>query len=139
MRPDGFNLSNSPDQDRFFEILSGIPAGTATVDEAVILATRMSPIDRRESSASPLVRRLYGRLDADAAGRIRTALSFPHSAEDALELNPTRSPRVQTFLETIALRDAVELPIRYGRLAEREREAISMNASIFKYMDRHLD
>jgi hypothetical protein len=138
-RPDGFNLSNSPDQDRFFEILSGIGAGTTTVDDAVLLATRMSPLDRRECSTSPLIRRLYGRLDADDAGRIRNALAFPQSAEGARELNPTRSGRVQSFLETIALRDSAELPIRYGRLNAPERESVSMNLAVWNYTDRHLD
>jgi hypothetical protein len=138
-RPDGYNLTNSPDQDRLFQILQGIPGGTATVDDAVLLATRMSPLDRREASLSPLIRRLYRALPAEDGARIRGALAFPQTAPHARELNPDRSRRVQAFLEAIALRDELAIETRYRRMSAGERSQMAHNAALLVFVDRNVD
>ena len=104
--PDGYNLANNPNLDRLYQLLNGI-RGEARPSKATLThIVRMSPGERSEATASPLIQRLYRSLGADNSTRVEYALKFPVVAAHATLLNPSNSMRVTSFLEAIALRES---------------------------------
>ena len=55
LRPDGFNLDNSPYLDRLVHLLRDQQAGRATVEETLFQVTVLSPTERAEAAGATLI------------------------------------------------------------------------------------
>lgn len=91
-RPDGFNLKNSPELDRLFQLLQGVAGGSATLENVLVQIVRLEPDERAEAASSPVIQKLYQALPGEGPARVRNALGFPQTAVFAAELNPSNSP-----------------------------------------------
>jgi hypothetical protein len=72
--------------------------------------------ERREAKASPLIRKLIGRLGDEEAKRVRTAL------------DKMVGPKYERFLAAIVGGKADEIKAAYADLPKDDRAAIAMNA-----------
>jgi hypothetical protein len=139
-RPDGFNLSNNPNLDRLFRLLQGVSAGSTFVNQILSHIVRhMSPSERSEAAASPLIQRMTRALGGDDTSRVNNALRYPRTGELAGGLNPANSPRVTAFLEAIAHEDGDAMKDRYRALTAQERGSMYMNpAPVMVFIDRQV-
>lgn len=136
LRPDGFNLDNSPKLDRLVSLLRDLRTGAATVEDAVFQITVLSAAERAEAASASLVTTLLARVPTDAAARIRSALASPAAVGFGRELNPNDSPRVTTLLGAIVT--GAEEPIKeaYRALTPADKGSLYLNAHVLAWI-RH--
>ncbi len=105
-RPDGFNLTNNPNLDRLFQLLTGLSGGTSTIETVLNhIVTTMSQAERTQAKDSPLIQRRYQALDEENKNRVMNAIRFPFTHEYARQIDPAGSPRIAAFLEAIISRN----------------------------------
>jgi hypothetical protein len=121
MRPDGFNLTNSPLLDGLVQGLRDLRAGRASVDDVIWRVTLLAPGERQEVAGAPLIRTLLAGLAPLDAERIRRALTAPAAVGYGRELNPTESPRVTGFLEAVVDGSPDAIGAAYERCSATER------------------
>jgi len=133
--PEGFNQEHDPELDRLFQITTPGAAGDGVLAHVV---GQMSPADRAAASASPLIQGRVAALDADAPGRVSTALGFPQTDAHATLLNPGASARVSAVLVAIAQRDATAIVAGYRRLDRAERTSLHLNPAALVFTRRQI-
>jgi hypothetical protein len=136
LRPDGFNLDNSARLDRLVGLLREVAAGTSTVEDAIFQISVLTPAERAEASTATLIATLLGRVAADVAARIRTALASPAAVGFGHDLNPHDSPRLTTLLGAIVAGGEDPIKEAYRACTATDKADVYMNAHVLAWI-RH--
>ena len=138
MRPDGFNLTNSPRLDRFFAALGPAAADPLKVDDVMAAVSHLTADERVEARTSPLIRTKADACGADAATRIFAALDAPTRRDYTGALNPSGSPRIARLYEEIARTAPQRMRDAYTALTAGERAGLQFNAATMVYVDHNV-
>ena len=138
MRPDGFNLTNSPLLDRLVTLLRDEQAGRASAEDTIFQIAMLPPAERQEAAGATLIATLLGRLPAADAQRIRQALSAPATVGYGREINPNGSAAVTAFLDAVLTKDPSRITEAYRNVPGGDRGTLQLNAHLLTWLGRAL-
>ena len=138
MRPDGFNLTNSPLLDRLVTLLRDEQAGRASAEDTIFQIAMLPPAERQEAAGATLIATLLGRLPAADAQRIRQALSAPATVGYGREINPNGSATVTAFLDAVLTKDPSRITEAYRNVPGGDRGTLQLNAHVLTWLGRAL-
>ena len=136
-RPDGFNLTNRLDLDQLFTGLVGIPAGTSTIGQVLVLISRLDPGGRDEARTSSLITQKIALLPADAGARVTRALTFTAAAATSPSMSVAANPAVRAVLDAVASGDPAAITLSYGALPVEQRGNLQLNPAIAVFIDHY--
>jgi hypothetical protein len=138
MRPDGFNLTNSPLLDRLVTLLRDEHAGRASAEDTIFQVAMLAPAERQEAAGATLIATLLGRLPAADAQRIRQALAAPAAVGYGREINPTGSAQVTAFLDAVQTKVPAQITEAYRSVPANDRGGLQLNAHLLSWLGRVL-
>jgi hypothetical protein len=137
-RPDGFNLTNSPQLDRLFDIFQEQAAGTSTTNDLVVFIDGLATRERVEAKDSSLIRKKAQAMPAPDSKRVLLALDSPTADEYVKELNPTKSALVSAFYRAMSMQDEKGIQDAYLALPDEDRKALYMNPAVLVFVGHHI-
>lgn len=137
-RPDGFNLTNSPQLDRLFELFQEQATGKATTNDLVVFIDQLATNERAEAKGSGLIRKKAQAMPAPDSSRVLKALDSPTVDEYVQKLNPTKSALVSEFYKAISMQEEKGIQAAYLALPDGDRKALYMNPAVLVFVERHI-